>query len=297
MIAPLSKIDKQYEFDEAVALHLDTMKDFDQEFHDYSVDMLESGRMDIFPKSGKRYGAFASYRQGEESFVLLNYTKTLNDISTLSHELGHAIHGHLSQGQKPAVYDSPLSLAETASIFSEMLLSEKIKQVLSLEERAEFLNEQLGDFFATIFRQIQYVAFEKRVHEAIASGQELTYHDYNAMWREEQIKMCGTDMAHDVPDTEESGWSMIPHIFASPFYCYAYAFGNILVFALYNRYKQEGKPFIESYKDILRAGGSERPKDLLARHGFDITSPEFYRSAIREVEQLVVEFEELAEGK
>ena len=176
-----------------------------------------------------------------------------------------------------------------------MLLSEKIKSGLSTEERAEFLNEQLSDYFATIFRQIQYVAFEKRVHEAIANGQELTYTDYNVMWREEQIRMCGPDMAHDVSAEEESGWSMIPHIFASPFYCYAYAFGNILVFALYNRYREEGEVFIESYKDILRSGGSERPKDLLDRHGFDITSPEFYRSAIREIERLVVEFEQLAE--
>lgn len=289
--APLGSIEKEFNFDDAVKLHLETMKDFDQEFYDYSVDMIESGRIDVFPKYGKRGGAFASYRQGEPSFVLLNHTNKLRDVSTLSHELGHATHGHLSQGQKPAVYDSPLSLAETASIFSEMLLSEKIRKELSVEEYREFLNEKLSDTFATIFRQIQYIIFERRVHEAIFAGQELTYHDFNRMWREEQIRMTGDRVMYDVDAENESTWSMIPHIFASPFYCYAYAFGNILVFALYNRYQKEGTSFVESYKDILRAGGSKRPKDLLAEHGFDITSPKFYRDAMEEIEKMVVEFE------
>jgi len=237
--APLGSIEKEFPFDAAVKLHLATMQDFDQEFHEYSVDMLESGRVDTFPKYGKRGGAFASYRAGEPSFVLLNHTNKLRDVSTLSHELGHATHGHLSQGQKPAVYDSPLSLAETASIFNEMLLSEKIRKELSIEEYKEFLNEKLSDTFATIFRQIQYIVFERRVHEAIFAGQELTYHDFNRMWREEQIRMTGGKVMYDVDAENESTWSMIPHIFASPFYCYAYAFGNILVFALYNRYRKE----------------------------------------------------------
>lgn len=295
--APLSQIEKEFTFEDGTRLHLETMKDFDQEFYDYSVDMLESGRVDAFPKYGKRSGAFASYRAGEPSFVLLNHTGKLGDVSTISHELGHATHGYLSQGQKPAVYDSPLSLAETASIFSEMLLSEKLRKQLTQEEYKEFLNEKLSDVFATIFRQIQYVAFERRAHEAVFAGQELTYHDFNRMWREEQIRMTGESVTYDVEAENESGWSMIPHIFRSPFYCYAYAFGNILVFALYNRYQKEGASFVESYKDILRAGGSKRPKDLLAEHGFDITSPKFYRDAMEEIEKMVREFEELAEKK
>lgn len=295
--APLGQIEKEFSFEDGTRLHLETMKDFDQEFYDYSVDMLESGRIDAFPKYGKRSGAFASYGPGEPSFVLLNHTGKLRDVSTLSHELGHATHGHLSQEQKPAVYSSPLSLAETASIFSEMLLSEKIRKELTTEEYKEFLNEKLSDTFATIFRQIQYIAFEKRVHEAIFAGQELTYHDFNRMWREEQIRMTGESIIYDVTAENESSWSMIPHIFATPFYCYAYAFGNILVFALYNRYQKEGQSFVESYKDILRSGGSKRPKDLLAEHGFDITSPKFYRDAMEEVEKMVVEFEGLVEGK
>lgn len=295
--APLGSIEKEFTFEDATSLHLDTMKSFDEEFYTYSVDMLESGRVDAFPKYGKRSGAFASSRPGEPSFILLNHTNRLRDVSTLSHELGHATHGYLAQGQKPAVYDSSLSLAETASIFSEMLLSEQIRKQLNDEEYKEFLNEKLSDVFATIFRQIQYISFERRVHEAIAEWQELTYHDFNSLWRAEQLKMTSTSIAYDVEARDESGWSMIPHIFATPFYCYAYAFGNILVFALYNRYQKEGQSFVESYKDILRSGGSKRPKDLLGEHGFDITKPKFYRDAMEEIEKMVVEFEGLVEKK
>ena len=288
--APIGTIDRKVPFEEAVALHLDTMKEFDQDFYDYSVDMLTAGRVDVYPKFGKRGGAFASYSKDSPSFVLLNYTEKIRDVSTLSHELGHAIHGHLSQVQKGAVYSSPLSLAETASIFAEMLLAERLKTLLSPAERIQFANERLGDVFATIFRQIQYITFERRVHETLAEGRELTYHEYNTLWRAEQKKMTGTDMAFDVVDADESGWSMIPHIFHTPFYCYAYSFGNILVFALYDRYRRDPS-FVHDYKDILRAGGSERPRELLARYGIDITSPDFYAGALREVERMVEEFE------
>ena len=107
------------------------------------------------------------------------------------------------------------------------------------------------------------------------------------------MKLTGSAITYDVSADDESGWSGIPHIFHSPFYCYSYAFGNILVFALLDRYRREGKAFVETYKDILRAGGSERPRELLARHGIDITSPEFYRGAFREVERMVEEFAEM----
>lgn len=227
--------------------------------------------------------------------MLLNYTGKLNDVPTLSHELGHAIHGHLSQAQKECAFDSPLCLAETASIFSEMLLADKLKKQLSDEEKIDFLSGELQDAFASIFRQIQYVLFEKRAHETIHSGGELTYHDFNAMWREEQIKMSGDAVTYLYGAEEEVGWSTIPHIFRTPFYCYAYSFGNLLVYSLFERYKSQGKSFIEDYKSILRAGGSKRPKDLLMEYGFDITKPEFYRLGLSIMEEKVKEFEALAE--
>ncbi len=291
--APLGKVDKDFTFEEAYDLHLSVMKDFDADFYDYSKQMIEEERIDVFPRAGKRGWAFASYRKDDPSFVLLNFTGKLRDVSTISHELGHAIHGYLSQGQEAPVYDSPLSMAETASIFAEMLLGEKVKSLVSQEEYREYLNERLWDIFATIFRQVNYVTFERQVHEQIHSGSELTYKELNSLWRAEQEKLYGGSVQFDVPAEDESGWSMIPHIYHTPFYCYAYAFGNLLTFALYNKVHTEKTLSVEDYKDILRAWGSERPRDLLGRYGIDIASPEFYQAGIREVERMVEEFEGL----
>ncbi len=291
--APLGSVDKDFTFEEAYDLHLSVMKDFDADFYEYSKQMIEEERIDVFPRAGKRGWAFASYRKDDPSFVLLNFTGKLRDVSTISHELGHAIHGYLSQGQEAPVYDSPLSMAETASIFAEMLLGEKVKSLVSQAEYREYLNERLGDIFATIFRQVNYVAFERQVHEQIHSGAELTYKELNSLWRAEQEKLYWGAVRFDVPAEDESGWSMIPHIYHTPFYCYAYAFGNLLTFALYNKVHTEKTLSVEDYKDILRAWGSERPRDLLGRYGIDIAAPEFYQAGIREVERMVEEFEGL----
>lgn len=290
--APLGSTDKDFTFEEAFDLHLSVMKDFDSDFYDYSREMIEQWRIDVFPRSGKRWWAFASYRKWEKSFVLLNFTGKLRDVSTISHELGHAIHGHLSQAQEAPVYDSPLSLAETASIFSEMLLGERVKTLVSKEEYKEYLNERLSDIFATIFRQVQYIIFERKVHEQIYQWNELTYKDLNILWRGEQSILYGNSLIYDVDETEESWWSMIPHIFHTPFYCYAYAFWNILTFALYNSVKK-GKISVEDYKNILRAGGSVRPKELLMQYWIDISKPEFYTSWLSEIEVMVTEFENI----
>ena len=164
--------------------------------------------------------------------------------------------------------------------------------MISKEEYIDYLNERLWDIFATIFRQIQYIVFEKQVHELIHSGKELTYKELNVLWRNEQEKLFGESVRFDVEKENESGWSMIPHIFHTPFYCYAYAFWNILTFSLYNLV-QSGRLSVEDYKNILRAGWSEKPKDLLAKYWIDITHSEFYKAGIKEIEKLVSEFESL----
>lgn len=183
-------------------------------------------------------------------------------------------------------------MAETASIFSEMLLGEKVKSLVTPEEYKEYLNERLGDIFSTIFRQVQYVIFEREVHNQIHTGQELTYKELNVLWRNSQESLYSGSITYDTDPENESGWSMIPHIFHTPFYCYAYAFGNLLTFSLYNKV-QSGELSKEDYKDILRAGGSERPRDLLGRYGIDIASADFYQAGLREVEKMVEEFEKL----
>lgn len=289
--APIFKIEKKIPYEEACKTVIDMFAWFDSRFGNYARDMLASGRVDAFPKAGKRGGAFASYDKWIESFVLLNYTDTVDDIFTLAHELGHAIHGHLAQVQKSPVYDAPLVLAETASIFSESLLMEKIQATLSPEEKLELLNQKLLDVFGSIHRQIMYVSFERRVHEHIHAGGEMTYKELNLWWDEESKKLGGDVVTPILPPEKNYTWSAIPHIFATPFYCYAYSFGMLVSLALVEKYKREGVAMIDDYVKLLASGGSVPPVEILQSIGIDVTKPEFYSEAFATIESWLVEFE------
>ncbi|MEM1312220.1 MAG: M3 family metallopeptidase [Patescibacteria group bacterium] len=295
LLAPLEKVTKQINFEEGLELYLKQIRNFDEEFYQYSKSAFEQGRVDVFPKAGKRGGAFCVYDAQFPSFVLLNYTDKLNDVSTLAHEFGHSIHSYFSLKQKPQVYYSGTSMAETASIFNETLLNNYLAQTLTEKEKLAFLDNQLSDIFATIFRQIQYTLFEKKVHEFHLSGKSLTYIDYNRLWRQEQEKLTGDVVRYSNPAEAASGWSSIPHIFASPFYCYSYAFGNILSFALYEKYQEVGQDFVDSYKNILSSGGSKPPYELLLEYNLDITKAHFYQKGLKVVKDLVDSFARLAE--
>jgi len=295
ILAPTVESKAKFTKDQAIWTHLEVMKNFDETFYNYSIDLLKNWRVDFEPKQWKRWGAYASYSKWQESFVLLNFTWKLNDISTLSHEFWHAIHGHLSQIQPEAVYDSPLSLAETASIFNEMLLSEHLlnDKNLNKEDKINLLENKLWDIFATIFRQIQYVDFEKQVHTWIQNNKQFSHEDYCKLWRSTQEKMSWKSIRYDVKPEEESWWSMIPHIFHTPFYCYSYAFGNILTFSLYNKYKTEWQKFVKDYKQILSSWWSIPPKELLWKFWIDITKKKFYQDAFKEIEKMLNKLESL----
>lgn len=289
--APIFKIEKKIPYEEACKTVIEMFEGFDSRFWSYARDMLEAGRVDAFPKAGKRGGAFASYDKWIESFVLLNYTDTVDDSFTLAHELGHAIHGHLAQVQKSPVYDAPLVLAETASIFSESLLMERIQETLSPEEKLELLNQKLLDVFGSIHRQIMYVSFERRVHEHIHAGGEMTYKELNLWWDEESKKLGGDVVTPILPPEKNYTWSAIPHIFATPFYCYAYSFGMLVSLALVEKYKREGTAMIDDYVKLLASGGSVPPVEILQSIGIDVTKPEFYSEAFATIESWLVEFE------
>lgn len=289
--APIFKIEKKIPYEEACKTVIDMFAWFDSRFGNYARDMLEAGRVDAFPKAGKRGGAFASYDKWIESFVLLNYTDTVDDSFTLAHELGHAIHGHLAQVQKSPVYDAPLVLAETASIFSESLLMERIQATLSPEEKLELLNQKLLDVFGSIHRQIMYVSFERRVHEHIHAGGEMTYKELNLWWDEESKKLGGDVVTPILPPEKNYTWSAIPHIFATPFYCYAYSFGMLVSLALVEKYKREGTAMIDDYVKLLSSGGSVPPVEILQSIGIDVTQPAFYSEAFATIESWLAEFE------
>ena len=289
--APIFKIEKKVSYVEAQKMVQDMFDSFDSRFGDYSRSMMDEWRVDVFPKAGKRGWAFASYDKGLESFVLLNFTDTIDDAFTLAHELGHAIHGHLAQVQKSPVYDSPLVLAETASIFSESLLMERIQWSLSAEEKLELLNQKLLDVFGSIHRQIMYVSFERRVHEHIHAGGELTYRELNLWWDEESRKLGGDIITSMLPPEKNFTWSAIPHIFSTPFYCYAYSFWMLVSLALVEKYKSEGAGMIEDYVKLLSSGGSVPPVEILTSIGIDVTKPEFYSDAFATIEGWLAEFE------
>lgn len=293
VFAPVSDEDKKIEFEEWIWLLLDCMKNFDQEFAQFTKDLFVNGQVDVFPQKWKRWWAFASYDKDHKSFVFLNYSDTLDNVSTIAHEFGHAIHWYFSQSQPRKVYDTWLCLAETASIFNELIFADYIKLTLNDNEKVSFLAKQIENSFATIFRQIQYVNFEKKVHESFYEGNNLTYKDFNKIWRECQIELSWETVEYDVPAEQETTWSAIPHIFASPFYCYSYSFGNILSFALYKQYQNEGKSFIPKYKNILRAWGSLTPYELLQTIDIDISQDKFYKDWLKVIQDMIDELEKL----
>lgn len=284
---PAKDLDDNIPFEEGYEMYLNCIEKFDSEFYDYSKDIFEDGRVSVFPNKGKMGGAYASYNKDKASFVMLNHTPNFQSIMTLAHELGHAIHGELSQLQPKEVYHSPLSLAETASIFNETFVFEEIMKEVSDENRNYYVMKNLDDIFSTTFRQVMYVDFERECHQRILNGEELSYDDYNEVWLRKSQEYYGEDV--ELPEYVKYGWSIIPHIFQTQFYCYAYSFGNILSFNLYQMYKDSDnkKEFIEMYKNILKAGGSMRPKDLLSFNGIDITSENFYNKAFTVVENLI----------
>lgn len=294
--APVATKNKKYSLDEALKIYLECMQNFDSEFFDFAIKMFDENRVDVYPKFGKKGGAFCIYDKNLPSLVLLNYTGTIRDISTIAHEFGHGIHGYYSQAQNTFNFHSVLCLAETASVFSETLFGDYLEsQLTSKEEKIEFLDARLQDLFATIFRQVMYVNFENEVHNKILAGQELSYIDLNNIWRQKQQELVGSEVEFDLPSDKEYGWSSIPHLFHSPFYCYSYAFGNILSLSLYEKYKTEGKKFITKYKKILASGSSKEPKELLLDYDIDITKPKFYNDGLLVVKDLVEEFSELIE--
>jgi oligoendopeptidase F len=281
--------DSIFTFEEGWKLYKDAIKDVDPLLSEYSDKMLYEGRISVYPKPGKTSGAYANYAQTIPSFVLLNWANSRGDVTTLAHELGHAFHGELSKIQKDAVYSTPLTLAETASIFNETLMFEALLESLQDDnEKKELILSRLDDIFGTIFRQVTYVSFEKKCHESFLRNEPLTFDDYNAMWLEEMKKLYGPDVEIN-EDMIKAGWSMIPHIFHTPFYCYTYAFGNIISLNIYENYKnaEDKKEFIAKYHKLLSAGGSDTPENLL-NNIFGIKFDEtFYSTAFSHIEKLI----------
>lgn len=245
-------------------------------------------------RAGKRGGAFSSSAvPSAHPYILMNYTDKLRDVMTLAHELGHGLHQYLSRPQGYLQCDTPLTTAETASVFGEMLTFQQLlKRYPEPRTRLALLCSKLEDGFATVFRQVVLTRFEQQAHQARKEQGELTPEQLNQLWMDANRPMFGDAVIL----TEDYGWwwLYIGHFIHSPFYCYAYAFGELLVLALVQKYKQEGQSFVPKYLDLLAAGGSLAPPDLLRKLNVDINDPDFWSLGLQLLDDMVTEAEQLA---
>lgn len=280
LYAPSAKIDKEFDFDQAWNLHMTAMQKFDPFFAEFSKEMIESGRIDVFPKKNKRGGAYSFSIKNNPNFVLLNFTGTAQDVMTISHELGHAIHGKLSQKVPWTVYETSLSLAETASNFNELLVADEIMQQLSEKDKIIFLENDIEDSMWTVFRITQYYLFEKELYSRLWNQEDLSRDDLSMLRRSSSDELFNGRIEFPWAPVDDIGWTMIPHFFKSPFYNYPYVFGGLLSLALFQSYKKQWQKFVSDYKEILSSGWTYAPYDLLKMYGHDITGREFYQNWI-----------------
>ncbi len=228
-------------------------------------------------------------------YVLLNYTGKPRDVMTLGHELGHGVHDVLSRVQSILEYHPPLALAETASVFGEILVFDALRERLNdPRERLAFLAGKIEDMFATTFRQIAMYRFEQRVHRLRRNQGELDAETIGNVWQDEIGAMFAGSI--ELTAGHSVWWSYIPHFIHTPFYVYAYPFGQFLTLGLYARYKEEGAAFLPRYRQAFSAGGSVAPQPLMASVGIDIADPGFWRSGMQYISALVDEAELLWES-
>ena len=289
--APLPRDDdREIPWIEARKTVLDAYAGFDPRMAEIAAPFFERGWIDAGVKPGKAPGAFAHSTVTEvHPYVLLNYLGKQRDVMTLAHELGHGVHQVLAAGQGELLAETPLTLAETASVFGEMLTFRKLLEAApDPAARKLMLASKVEDMINTVVRQIAFYDFESKLHAARREG-ELTPDDVNALWMSIQAESLGP--VFRFMEGYETFWTYIPHFIHSPFYVYAYAFGDGLVNALYAVYEEGDPGFAEKYFDMLRAGGSKHHKELLAPYGLDATDPGFWDKGLGLIGSMIDELE------
>jgi len=284
---------KKFTYGKAVETVLDSFGDFDPQFRRLAERVFAKHHIDSEIRKAKRGGAFCySVTPKLTPYVLLNFDGTSRDVSTLAHEFGHAIHSMLASDMPLMVFHAPLPLAETASVFAEMLLNEKMAEKMSKKERRILLAEQIDNLYATIIRQAYFTLFEIDAHKAIGEN-NATIDAVAKIYMDNLKEQFGTSITIS-PDFEWE-WVYIPHFYHTPFYTYAYSFGNLLVLSLYGQYKLEGSSsFVPKYFKILSAGGSRKPEEILMEAGIDISRQEFWQQGFDYVQELIQQLKALA---
>ena len=282
-------------FEESKEKVLDAYEKFSPKMKEIASKFFENGWIDAELKEGKRGGAFsASTVPSVHPYVFMNFTDKTSDTMTMAHELGHGVHQYLSREQGALQQSTPLTTAEMASVFGEMLLFDKLMgEVEDPESKLALISEKLQSDFATVFRQVIMTRFEQKLHAAYNEKGELKPEEINELWLEANEIEFGDTV--ELRDEYGWWWSYVLHFVHYPFYCYAYAFGELLVLALYDMYKEQGDEFVPKYLELLKAGGSDDPKNLLERIGVDVTDPDFWNRGLSVIEEHVEEAEKLAE--
>ncbi len=291
--APLPAAGSHYQWAQAREMVLRAYGQFHPQMAEVARQFFTRSWIDAPPYPGKRSGAYsASVVPSVHPYIFMNYTGNARDVMTLAHELGHGIHQYLSREQGMLQQHTPLTTAEMASTFGEMLVfSDFMAHETDPAVRLAMLAQKIEDSFATIFRQIAMNRFEHGMHTARREEGELTSERLGAIWMETQRAMFGDSVK--LTDNYALWWSYIPHFLQVPGYVYAYAFGELLVLALFARYRREGDSFAPRYLDVLRAGGSDWPEKTLASLGVDLSDPHFWQEGLREIENLVAQAEAL----
>lgn len=289
--APLPETDdRTVDWDAAQKLVMEAYADFDPEMATIAEPFFTKGWIDAGVKPGKAPGAFAHPTVTTvHPYVMLNYLGKPRDVMTLAHELGHGVHQVLAAGQGELLSSTPLTLAETASVFGEMLTFRKMLSAAETPaQKKALLAQKVEDMINTVVRQIAFYDFECKLHAARAEG-ELTPEDINALWMSVQAESLGP--VFNFMEGYETFWAYIPHFVHSPFYVYAYAFGDGLVNALYAVYEEGDPDFQKKYFEMLKAGGSKHHSDLLAPFGLDASDPAFWDKGLSMISGMIDELE------
>lgn len=291
--APIPGHTGKHDFVTAKQIVLDAYADFSPKMAAITNEFFEKHWIDAELRPGKRGGAFCAATLPElHPYVLMNYTGNLRDVMTLAHELGHGVHQHLAREQGLFEQHTPLTTAETASVFGEMLVFRRLlREESDPQVRLALICGKLEEAFATVFRQVAMTRFEEALHEARRREGELTTARINELWLAANRPMFGDTVT--LSDDYGWWWLYIPHFVHSPFYCYAYAFGELLVLSLLHRYDEVGAAFAPQYLELLRAGGSMSPPELLDRIGLNIRDAKFWDGGLALLEALLAQAEAL----
>lgn len=294
--APLPEVTKEYSWDEATDLVLKAFGEFDDEFKGVVEKMIAEKRIDAPTGKGKSGGAFCAGASPKEwPWVLMNYNKNINDISTLAHELGHAVHSVLGMKQSILNFGISLVTAEVASVFSERILADYILNNIEMtkQEKIAYLSGQLESNFATSHRQNMFYQFEMMTHELIKE-KILTAEEYCDIYESELKKMFGDSV--EIPEEYKWEWSSIPHFTSVFHYVYAYNMSNLLVLALYGLYLERGESFIPQFKKLLAIRKAKTPEEMLSDIGIDIRDEAFWDKGLKYLENMVDQLEKLVES-